>query len=124
MPSPTAIENVGHRPQEENRYSKLETKTKPMETTANLPIEPTLESTQFWYVYLLQCHNGKVYVGCTSNLDERLRRHRNGEVSFTSKLLSVKLICYTAFPDEYKVFTFERYLKSGSGRAFARRHWR
>jgi predicted GIY-YIG superfamily endonuclease len=95
-----------------------------METTANPSRESILESTPFWYVYLLRCCNGKVYVGCTSNLDDRLRRHRDGEVSFTKRLLPVELICYTAFPDKYTAFTIERYLKSGSGRAFARRHWR
>jgi len=72
-----------------------------------------------WYVYILQCSDGKFYTGCTSNLEERLERHQNGHVSFTKSRLPVNLLTFTAFTDKYKAFEFEKYLKSGSGRAFA-----
>jgi len=71
------------------------------------------------YVYLLRCSDRKIYTGCTSNLESRLNRHLKGLVSYTSKRLPVELISYTAFHNKYKAYAFEKYLKSGSGRAFA-----
>lgn len=73
------------------------------------------------FVYLLHCSDGTIYVGCTSNIEERLRRHYNKEVRWTKDRLPVTLVTYIAFSDKYKAFEFERYLKSGSGRAFAKK---
>ena len=72
-----------------------------------------------WYVYILKCANGKYYYGCTSDLKERFKRHQNGHVPATAGILPVELKSYIAFADKYKAFEFEKYLKSGSGRAFA-----
>ncbi|MCF8238275.1 MAG: GIY-YIG nuclease family protein [Saprospiraceae bacterium] len=73
-------------------------------------------------VYILSCHDGSIYTGCTSNLDGRLERHYKGQVPSTSYRRPVKLLTYIAFPDKYRAFAFEKYLKSGSGRAFLKRH--
>jgi len=75
-----------------------------------------------WYVYVLELSDGKTYIGCTSNLSERLNRHQQGFVFSTKHKLPVKLILYVVFFDKYKAFKFEKYLKSGSGRAFSKRH--
>jgi putative endonuclease len=75
-----------------------------------------------WYVYILLCGNGEYYKGCTGNIDERFDRHQKGWVDATSDKLPVKLLTYTAFTDKYKAYEFEKYLKSGSGRAFLRKH--
>ena len=72
-----------------------------------------------WHVYLLKCIDSTIYSGCTSNLEERLQRHRKGEVSYTSTRLPVEVITYVTFTNKYKAFNFEKYLKSGSGKAFA-----
>ena len=77
-----------------------------------------------WYVYLLKCADGKYYTGCTSNIEERLKRHQKGEVLFTRSRLPIELIVYIAFKDKYKAYYFEKYLKSGSGRAFTNKHFR
>ena len=74
-----------------------------------------------WYVYLLKCSDNTFYTGCTSDLDERMYRHSKGENTYTKERLPVKPIGYTAFTDKYKAFEFEKYLKSGSGKAFARK---
>ncbi|MCO6488252.1 MAG: GIY-YIG nuclease family protein [Phaeodactylibacter sp.] len=71
-----------------------------------------------WFVYILKCADGKNYVGCTSDLEDRLNRHQSGHIAFTKTRLPVKLMTYIAFSDKYKAFDFEKYLKSGSGRAF------
>lgn len=74
------------------------------------------------YVYILTCKKSKPYVGCTDNLKERIERHNKGYVPATKPLLPVKLTSYFAFSDKYTAFNFEKYLKSGSGRAFIKRH--
>ena len=75
-----------------------------------------------YYTYILLCSNGEYYKGCTNNIEDRLLRHQRGYVESTKDLLPVKLITYTAFTDKSKAFEFEKYLKSGSGRAFLKKH--
>lgn len=78
------------------------------------------------YVYLLQSEAfaGQRYVGITSDLRKRLAEHNAGKSPHTSKYAPWRLVTYVAFSDEQKAETFERYLKSGSGHAFAsKRLW-
>lgn len=75
-----------------------------------------------YYVYTLQCADGELYTGCTENLDDRLERHSKGHVPATASRLPAILVTYTAIQNKYKAFEFERYLKSGSGRAFFKKH--
>jgi len=72
-----------------------------------------------WHVYILKCSDGTYYTGCTNNITERLMRHERGEVSYTSSRLPFELVTFIVFTDKYKAFNFEKYLKSGSGKAFA-----
>ncbi|MFQ5938820.1 MAG: GIY-YIG nuclease family protein [Alphaproteobacteria bacterium] len=68
--------------------------------------------------------NGDIYVGATNNLRRRLISHELGQVTSTKAHLPVTLKSYVAFSGERKVAAFERYLKSGSGHAFAnKRLW-
>jgi putative endonuclease len=69
------------------------------------------------YVYSLKCKDG-YYVGCTDDLKDHLHRHQSGHVPSTKNRLLVELDFYVAIKDKYKAFEFEKYLKSGSGRAF------
>jgi len=71
-----------------------------------------------WFVYLIKCANNTIYVGCTLDINERIRRHNAGEVPSTADRLPTVLVTYIAFTDKYKAFEFEKYLKGGSGRAF------
>jgi putative endonuclease len=78
------------------------------------------------YVYLLQSEAfaGQRYVGITSDLRNRLAEHNGGRSPHTSKYTPWRLVTYVAFSDEQKAEIFERYLKSGSGHAFAgKRLW-
>ncbi len=68
------------------------------------------------------CSDNKTYTGCTDDLKDRLERHQKGYVEATKNRLPVKLISYFAFSDKYVAFNFEQYLKSGSGRAFIKKH--
>lgn len=76
-----------------------------------------------YYVYMLMCADKKPYTGCTSDLKERVKRHDDGYVPATKSRLPIKLVNYVAFEDKYKAFEFEKYLKSGSGRAFIKKHF-
>ena len=72
---------------------------------------------------MLRCNDNKIYTGYSFNLERRLRQHRKGEVSFTKTRLPVELVTYVAFTDKLKAYDFERYLKSGSGKAFANKRF-
>lgn len=72
------------------------------------------------YVYILMSEVGEhFYVGVTDDVLARLEIHNSGRVTHTAKHRPWKLRTYIAFSEEDKAFAFERYLKSGSGRAFA-----
>jgi predicted GIY-YIG superfamily endonuclease len=75
------------------------------------------------YVYLLKSESGEGqrYIGVTADLRRRLVDHNSGKSMHTSKFSPWKLITYVAFSDQAKAELFERYLKSGSGHAFAKR---
>jgi len=70
------------------------------------------------YVYILRCNDGSTYTGCTADLRDRFRRHNAGYVRSTQSKLPVQLLFYCAFKEQFRAFAFEKYLKSGSGRAF------
>ena len=64
------------------------------------------------------------YVGSTSNLAARLETHNSGGNTHTAAARPWEVVVTIQFSQESKALTFERYLKSGSGRAFAQTHFR
>ena len=78
----------------------------------------------FHYVYILvsETNAERHYIGSTADLDARLAAHNAGKVSHTSKHTPWRVETAVAFRSKEKAVAFERYLKSGSGRAFSRRH--
>jgi predicted GIY-YIG superfamily endonuclease len=76
-----------------------------------------------YYVYILKSEAvaGRYYVGVTADLHGRLKKHNAGEVPHTSKYTPWTMKTYIAFSDEPRAFAFEKYLKSASGRAFAKK---
>jgi len=75
------------------------------------------------YVYLLDSirFTNEYYVGLTNSLKERLKQHNEGISTHTAKFRPWRLV---GFVDEGDARRFEKYLKSGSGREFSRRHFR
>jgi putative endonuclease len=63
------------------------------------------------------------YSGLTSEPRRRLDDHNAGRCPHTVRYRPWQLHVVIEFPDEPRAVRFERYLKSGSGRAFARRHF-
>jgi len=77
----------------------------------------------FKYVYILPSESVPdcFYTGLTDNLLERLRKHNHGEVPHTSKFRPWRIKTAVAFNDAEQAIAFERYLKTASGRAFAKK---
>jgi putative endonuclease len=62
-------------------------------------------------------------VGLTADARARLHDHNAGRCSYTARYRPWQPHVVIEFPDEQRAIRFERYLKSGSGREFARRHF-
>lgn len=77
------------------------------------------------YIYLLQSLNkpSEHYVGFTKDLKTRIKYHNTGKSTHTNKFRPWNLINYFAFSDIQKAQDFEIYLKTGSGRAFLKKHF-
>jgi putative endonuclease len=77
------------------------------------------------YVYMLQSipFPKRHYVGSTLDLKTRFAEHNKGHSPHTKEFLPWKLIGYLAFSDSDKADKFEAYLKTASGRTFAKRHF-
>lgn len=79
-----------------------------------------------FYVYMLisEARPDQRYIGFTTDVRARLKAHNKGDSAHTSKYRPWRLVSYFAFDTEKKALDFERYLKSGSGKAFAnKRFW-
>ncbi len=78
---------------------------------------------QFFYVYILQSESDKehFYTGVTEDLRERLKKHNEGGVPHSAKHRPWRIETAVAFTDRERAIAFERYLKSASGRAFAKK---
>jgi predicted GIY-YIG superfamily endonuclease len=76
-------------------------------------------------VYVLKSADPKppFYVGRTSDVPARLADHNAGRCPHTARYRPWRLHVVIECPDEPRAVRFERYLKSGSGRAFAKRHF-
>jgi len=79
----------------------------------------------FIYVYILVSEtNSEIhYSGITDNLRERLLRHNSGRSDATAKYRPWRIETAIAFSSKKKARSFERYLKTESGREFSRRHF-
>lgn len=77
-------------------------------------------------VYVLRSVTDRTryYTGVTSNVKARLASHNAGECAHSSRYRPWELDLVIAFRDQTRALHFERYLKSGSGVAFAQRHLR
>jgi predicted GIY-YIG superfamily endonuclease len=78
------------------------------------------------YVYFLQSidYPDQNYVGLAVDLRARLKVHNSGGSLHTAKYKPWRLVTYVGFSDEAKAVAFERYMKTASGRAFAKKRLR
>jgi predicted GIY-YIG superfamily endonuclease len=82
-----------------------------------------MDEEKFFYVYILQSKNypNSFYTGFTENLGVRLRDHNQGKDPHTAKYKPWRVKTAVAFSDRERALDFERYLKTPSGRAFAKK---
>jgi putative endonuclease len=74
--------------------------------------------TKFYVYILCSKKDNTIYVGLTKDLSKRITEHNNGLSKYTKTKLPWELLWYCVFFDRRKARSFEKYLKSGSGRAF------
>lgn len=79
-----------------------------------------------WFVYVLRNTENppRYYTGQTSDVEKRQTEHNAGSCTHTAKYRPWTIDVVIEFPEERRAVAFERYLKSGSGVAFAQRHLR
>ena len=77
------------------------------------------------FVYIIRSARDSLryYVGITSDVSRRLSTHNSGGSLHTAELRPWELVAAIEFSKESSAVAFEKYLKSGSGRAFAKRHF-
>lgn len=75
-----------------------------------------------YYVYILTNSRGRKYIGFSEDLKTRLRAHQSKNVKTTKSAENMHLVFYAAFKTKTKALAFEKYLKQGSGFAFANKH--
>ena len=75
------------------------------------------------YTYVLQSVGDpdRHYIGYTTDLESRMVKHNEGGSPHTAKYRPWELVTYLSFSNQAKALAFEAYLKSGSGRAFAKK---
>ena len=76
------------------------------------------------YIIQSQTDQDQFYTGLTDNIQSRLIDHNSGKSSHTAKYKPWRLVFHCWFDDATKASAFEKYLKSGSGRAFAAKRLR
>ena len=76
-----------------------------------------------YFVYFIKSLKNptKTYIGFTNNIEQRLEKHNSGASIYTSDFRPWKLVTYVAFESEQKALDFEKYVKVGSGYAFAKK---
>ena len=85
----------------------------------------SVSGTPKCFVYVLRSVSGssRTYIGLTSDIAARLKAHNAGQNPSTARHKPWQLVVALEFRSEQAAVRFERYLKSGSGRAFAKRHF-
>ena len=76
-------------------------------------------------MYILRSidHPEQRYIGLTQDPNERLRKHNAKGSIHTSKFCPWRMDVVIGFSDRARAAALERYMKSGSGFAFASRHF-
>jgi predicted GIY-YIG superfamily endonuclease len=82
-----------------------------------------MQKPTFYYIYIVQSIPDPIrfYTGFTENLENRLKDHNSGKDPHTAKYKPWKIKTAIAFTDRQRALDFERYLKTKSGRAFAKK---
>lgn len=80
---------------------------------------------QMYFTYIIRSipHPTKTYVGYTKDIEQRLKKHNQHTSTYTRRYAPWEIVFYCAFPDKSTAMSFEQYPKSGSGKAFSKKHF-
>jgi putative endonuclease len=101
-----------------------------MRAKRSMPYEACCEATRsraevklcITYTFLRSLKDSsKTYIGYTTDIEIRLKTHNLGRSSYTKQDRPWKLVTNIAFDCEEKAINFEKYVKVGSGNAFAKK---
>ena len=83
-------------------------------------------SAALCFVYIIRSRSdpSRYYTGVTSDVAGRLAAHNAGRCTHTARAVPWEIVVAIEFGEEGRAIAFEKYLKSGSGVAFAKRHLR
>lgn len=74
------------------------------------------------YILVSRQYSERIYIGLTEDISRRLDEHNSGKSAYTKKYGPWQLVAHITFSKKAKATEFERYLKSGSGFAFVKKH--
>jgi predicted GIY-YIG superfamily endonuclease len=83
----------------------------------------SMKDFHYFYILVSEADDETHYSGMTRHLKARLIDHNRGKCPHTAKHRPWRIETAIAFRSEAKARHFERYLKTGSGREFSRRHF-
>ncbi|MCE0497038.1 MAG: GIY-YIG nuclease family protein [Methylacidiphilales bacterium] len=67
------------------------------------------------YVYILSSHSRRLYIGVTSNLENRVWEHKEGRIEGFTKTYKInQLVYYEVYPDMLSAIAREKQLKGWS----------
>jgi putative endonuclease len=59
------------------------------------------KNINMWYLYILRCADGTLYIGISTDLTKRLKTHNQGKASrYTRMRLPVEMIYHEPHPDK------------------------
>ncbi|MCR4991367.1 MAG: GIY-YIG nuclease family protein [Lachnospiraceae bacterium] len=65
-----------------------------------------------YFVYILECADGSLYTGYTTNIEERVKTHNSGKgAKYTKGRLPVKLVYSEQFADKSSALSREWHIK-------------
>lgn len=82
-----------------------------------------MDPKRFVYILRSDSRPDRYYTGLTSDVAGRIRWHNEGPGGVTVHHRPWSLVVSLEFADAAVAGRFERYLKTGSGRDFAKRHF-
>ena len=83
----------------------------------------TAQEKHFVYILRSEVDPARHYVGLTADVAQRVAGHNAGQSIHTASRRPWTFVVSIEFQEEPLAARFEHYLKSGSGRAFAKRHF-
>jgi predicted GIY-YIG superfamily endonuclease len=86
-----------------------------MRCTRDGPNKVSIDTMQYFFVYILRCADGSYYVGHTDNLEQRIAEHRHAVYPcYTSSRLPIEVVFQQEFESRISALEAERKIKNWS----------